>query len=430
VTTTNDQRLELGLERRFCAAGGVSELTEESADVGIALADASRFALPGRLVVARTEANPGGQAVRGAEDAHVAADLHQQHGGADEIDARQGLQQGERIVLARQFGEQAGVETGDARFEFLDMPQQFVKNEHVTRGQFALQGIVQFLAAGFETSTGELKNLMRSLPPENPLDHRACRLTMDIADHYAQPDAGIGQHFVHAVLLGREQPDELLPLPGDQTQFAQLGRRHERPSEQTGSRQGGQPLGISDIRLASRHLLDVTGIDHRRPDTDRLQRRIRTLPVDARAFHDDFVRIKRRRPDRQLPPVAFERAKLPLLDSCLATRFLDDRARRDLGLMNIQPNDPLVDRNQFHTVSFRHKLEGGRRWVPEPILPEGDGSPTALLMCALDGSNPGYESVQRVTLACGVKPPKYCATSTRRFPTRIFFHHPGRRQPQ
>jgi hypothetical protein len=33
------------------------------------------------------------------------------------------LQQGERIVLARQFGEQAGVETGDARFEFLDMPQ-------------------------------------------------------------------------------------------------------------------------------------------------------------------------------------------------------------------------------------------------------------------------------------------------------------------
>ena len=47
------------------------------------------------------------------------------------------------------------------------------------------------------------------------------------------------------------------------------------------------------------------------------------------------------------------------------------------------------------------------------------------LLCALDGSNPGYESVQRVTLACGVKPPKYCATSSHRFPTRIFFHHPG-----
>jgi DNA-binding CsgD family transcriptional regulator len=108
----------------------------------------SRLALPGRLVVARTEANPGGQAVRGAEDAHVAADLDQQHGCTDEI-GRPGkvCSTGQRIVLARQFGEQTGVETGDARFEFLDMPQQFVKNEHVTRGQFALQGIVQFLAA-------------------------------------------------------------------------------------------------------------------------------------------------------------------------------------------------------------------------------------------------------------------------------------------
>jgi hypothetical protein len=45
--------------------------------------------------------------------------------------------------------------------------------------------------------------------------------------------------------------------------------------------------------------------------------------------------------------------------SCLAARFLDDRARRDLSLMNIQPNDPLVDRNQFHTVSFRQNLNAG-----------------------------------------------------------------------
>jgi len=65
-----------------------------------------------------------------------------------------------------------------------------------------------------------VKNLMGSLPPENPLDHRACRLTMDITDHHTQPDAGIGQHFVHAVLLRRQQPDQLLALPGDQTQFA------------------------------------------------------------------------------------------------------------------------------------------------------------------------------------------------------------------
>ena len=29
------------------------------------------------------------------------------------------------------------------------------------------------------------------------------------------------------------------------------------------------------------------------------------------------------------------------------------------------------------------------------------------------------------SLACGIEPLNYCETSTRRFPTRIFFHHPG-----
>jgi len=140
---------------------------------------------------------------------------------------------------------------------------------------------------------------------------------------------------------------------------------------------------------------------------------------------DHFVRIKRRRPGRQRSPVLFEGLQLMLLDACLAIRFLKDRARRDLRLMNVESDDSFVDRNQFHTVSFHNTLEGGKRWVPEPKLPEGDQSPAALFMCALDGSNPGYESVQRVPLACGVKPPKYCATSSRRFPTRIFFHHPG-----
>jgi hypothetical protein len=131
----------------------------------------------------------------------------------------------------------------------------------------------------------------------------------------------------------------------------------------------------------------VAGIDHGRPNAHRLQRRIWALPVDARTFHDHFVRIKRRRPGRQQPPVLFEGAKLPLLDACLAIRFLKDRARRDLGLMNVESDDSFVDWNQFHTVSFRNTLKGGKRWVPEPKLPEGDRSPAALL--TKNGKSPG-----------------------------------------
>jgi len=196
---------------------------------------------------------------------------------------------------------------------------------------------MQLLTAGLETSAGELEHLFGRLAGEEAFDHRPCRLPMDVADHHAQADASIGKHFVHAVLLGREQADQLLPLPRNQTQFAQFGRWYERPAQQTGSRQGGQPLGITNIGLAPGHLLDVAGIDHRRPDTRRLERCVRTLPVDAGAFHDHFVRIKRGRPRCQRLSVAFEGTEWPLFDSFFAARFLGDRACRDLGLMDASP---------------------------------------------------------------------------------------------
>ncbi len=50
-------------------------------------------------------------------------------------------------------------------------------------------------------------------------------------------------------------------------------------------------------------------------------------------------------------------------------------------------------------------------------LPEDDKSSTACLTCALYGSNPGYESVQRVTLDFGVEPPKFCTTSFQHLPS-------------
>jgi hypothetical protein len=88
--------------------------------------------------------------------------------------------------------------------------------------------------------------------------------------------------------------------------------------------------------------------------------------------------------------------------------------------MHIQSDDALVDRNQFQFASLSKY-----NWVweasgAEPKLPEGDRSPAALLTCALDGGNPGYESIQRVTLRIGViKPPKYCSTFFRSPPAPI-----------
>ena len=94
-------------------------------------------------------------------------------------------------------------------------------------------------------------------------------------------------------------------------------------------------------------------------------------------------------------------AELPLLDARRAVGLLNQRTGRDLRLMNIQTDHAFVQRYQFHTASRRFRLKGGRWRVPALNVPEGDKSPTACLACALYRSNPGCESVRRVTLGAG-----------------------------
>lgn len=131
VAATNNRRLQPGLQRRSHAAGGVRKLAQEPPDLGIALAGPSERALSGGFIVPKTDAHPGSKAVGVAEAAHIAADLDEHHDGADGVDTGQGLQRGQRTMLARQLLAQTEVEPGDARFQFLDLPRQFARAEHV-----------------------------------------------------------------------------------------------------------------------------------------------------------------------------------------------------------------------------------------------------------------------------------------------------------
>jgi hypothetical protein len=92
--------------------------------------------------------------IRMTEDAHVVADFHQQHSGADQIDARQGLQQHQAVVLILQAFEQTGIEAGDARLQLFDVPHQFIENEAMAVGEIPLQGIEQFLPASLQPTEG------------------------------------------------------------------------------------------------------------------------------------------------------------------------------------------------------------------------------------------------------------------------------------
>ncbi len=225
------------------------------------------------------------------------------------------MQQCQGIAFGLKFGQQAGIEACDAGFDFLDMPHQFVEDEVVAGGEVALQGVEDFLPAGFEPAAGQFEHLVGRLPGDDGLDHGARRLTMQIADDNTQTNPAVGQHLMQPVLLRGQLADQFLPLACDQAQFPQLGRRHKRAAQQTRPRQGRQPVGITYIRLAAGHVLDVPRIHHLRTDAHRFQRRVWTLPVNAGAFHHHFVRPQSGYPGRQFPTIPFETAKLPLLDA-------------------------------------------------------------------------------------------------------------------
>ena len=63
--------------------------------------------------------------------------------------------------------------------------------------------------------------------------------------------------------VGHRRPvgDQLGPLPRQVAQLADRRGRHEAGREQAVLQQLGDPLGVLDVGLAARDLLDVVGVD-------------------------------------------------------------------------------------------------------------------------------------------------------------------------
>ena len=107
---------------------------------------------------------------------------------------------------------------------------------------------------------------------------------MQVADHHAKANATLSEYCVQAILLGCQLTDQFLPLARDQAQLAHHCGRDERPAQQSGPCEGGQPLCIADIGFASRDIPDMPGIDDQCTNACRLQCSIRTLKVKCPCF--------------------------------------------------------------------------------------------------------------------------------------------------
>ena len=92
---------------------------------------------------------------------------------------------------------------------------------------------------------------------DHRLDHRPRRLAPDLRRHRGQLDAGVLEGLLQALDLPGPGFDLGLPVAGDVAEFPDLCRRHEARTDHAVSRDVGEPLGVREIALASRHVLYV-----------------------------------------------------------------------------------------------------------------------------------------------------------------------------
>jgi hypothetical protein len=148
-----------------------------------------------------------------------------------------------------------------------------------------------------------------------------------------------------------------LSLSGDQRQCTPFRRCREHASQPECARQLRQPLGIARIRLASRDMRDVTGIEHLRPNNRRLHCRARAFPANARTFHSHLFRTHRSLPLSRRAAVPLEHVELPLLDARPCVRLLNQRIGGDLLLMRTETSHTLAQACQFPTNFSRFTLK-------------------------------------------------------------------------
>lgn len=222
-----------------------------------------------------------------------------------------------------------------------------------------------------------------------------------------------------------------MPLSGDQSQLPQLCRGNKGAPQQSGLSQGGEPLCIPNIGLATGDLFDVPGVHDLCLDPHLFQGRIGTFPVDPGALHDHNHRIGPMggTPQGQCLPVLLKSTKLSALDRNVSVRVRENGTGGDLGLMNIQADNPVKEGLQFHNDVSPITIKG--RWrMPVPKSPACGKPQAALLMCALKGGNPGYESAWRVTLDSGWNHQKLARPQSAISSPPILFHPLGWRESQ
>jgi hypothetical protein len=216
---------------------------------------------------------------------------------------------------------------------------------------------LQELRRGLELALAESAKLFRRATRDQPFDHLAGAHAVDIGDDAAQPDAGIVQELVQAVLFPRQARRQFAPVARDHTKLAQVLGRNEAAAQQPEPRQLRQPFRILHVGLAAGDIPDMEGIDHQGRNSGRFKMREHALPINAGALHHHLLDAMFLQPANQCTHVTLEAAKFAGLLHDRAVRLLNQDRHSVLHPVHVDPGNPFVD--CFHDGSPSVKLRVG-----------------------------------------------------------------------
>jgi hypothetical protein len=184
-------------------------------------------------------------------------------------------------------------------------------------------------------------------------------------------DAGVLEHVAEPLQLRRPGLHHLGAVPDDIAGGLDVRGRDEAAPQQPALQQVHQPLSIGKIRLAARHVLDMTGVAHQHllkvPVLD--QRVVHRHAVNPGRLHRHMGDPQRVQPPGGLPehPVKRLKSALDRLSAIRPVTGQPDR-HRDHVLAGIDRRAPLIQ--DLHAASLPARVGETTRMPPAEPLSE------------------------------------------------------------
>jgi hypothetical protein len=206
------------------------------------------------LVVAWAESSPGRESVRGAEHAHVAAGLGDDHFCGAAGDAGDGHEPVELVAKGLEPVVDLRGEPGAGGVGGVDAGQHLADQDRVVGVESTQQRLLQLgrLAAQRGASQpGQHDGIALSV--DQRVEHRSAGDTDDAGGDRAKFDAGVFEVFLQPLHFPGAFLDDRLAVAGQVPQLADRWRGNEGWADQPVLDQLRDPFGVLDVGLAAGH---------------------------------------------------------------------------------------------------------------------------------------------------------------------------------